>query len=292
MLIPLTPTLTENSTELLLLLRLQSGGDMGRKKKCAEEMEEEETRASDMSEYVYAEKTFSYIRGSDKGPKRWGSLHREWAACKNGRMQSPVDILNSQVVGAVYDLKMSYTPTTAVLSNKGHVIEVGWLGDAGSIQINGTTYRLEQCHWHSPSEHYIDGKSYDLELHMVHKRHDSMKPEIAVVALLFQVGRPNDLLGKLHKNIESISGREGEQVVGTMDPREIIRSSEEYYRYMGSLTTPPCSETVIWTIDSRVRTVSKEQVNILQEAVYDYARQNARPLQPLNDRKIYHHTPR
>lgn len=65
---------------------------------------------------------FNYEEGGENGPSKWGQLHSEWSACKNGRMQSPIDLLNErvQVVSHLGRLKRSYKPSNATLKNRGH----------------------------------------------------------------------------------------------------------------------------------------------------------------------------
>ncbi|KAK3036383.1 hypothetical protein RJ639_032152 [Escallonia herrerae] len=216
------------------------------------------------------EREFDYAQGGEKGPGRWGELKKEWAACKNGEMQSPVDMSNQRVeiIRGPEKLKRNYKPCNATIKNRGHDITVQWAGDAGSIQINGT--------------------EYDMELHMVHLNTDlNLKNKIAVIAVLYKIGRPNPFLSKLARNITSMIDKKGEQTIaGVIDPREIKMSGKRFYRYMGSLTVPPCTEGVIWTISKKVRTVSRDQLHLLREAVHDYAERNARPLQPLHQRDI------
>ncbi|KAJ6937656.1 hypothetical protein NC652_012074 [Populus alba x Populus x berolinensis] len=148
-------------------------------------------------------------------------------------------------------------------------MQLKWESGAGIIEINGTEYVLNQCHWHSPSEHTIDGERFALELHMVH---ESLDGKIAVVGILYKIGRPDSFLSST--------------VVGVVDPRNIKIGSRKYYRYLGSLTTPPCTENVVWTVVKKVRTVTKEQVQLLRVAVHDDSDTNARPLQPLNGRTV------
>ncbi|KAK7267793.1 hypothetical protein RIF29_20472 [Crotalaria pallida] len=238
---------------------------------------------------VEHESEFDYIVKSKKGPSYWGDLKKEWAICKNGAMQSPIDLSSRKVtmVPELGDLKKYYKPQNATIANRGHDIVMKWKGDAGSIIINGTKFFLKQCHWHSPTEHTINGKRYDLELHMVH---DSLNPnaknKLAVVAVMFRIGRPDPTLSKLSKYIESMVNEEAEKSIGVINPSEIKLGGKKYYRYMGSLTVPPCSEGVIWSINKKIISVSREQVKLLRAAVHDHAEQNARPVQPLNQRGI------
>ncbi|XP_020108579.1 alpha carbonic anhydrase 7-like [Ananas comosus] len=238
------------------------------------------------SQEVENEEEFSYVQGSENGPEHWGEIHGEWAACGKGRSQSPIDLLNKRVqqVSSLGTLRRSYSPSNAILKNRGHDIMLQWEDDAGALWINGTTYDLKQLHWHSPSEHTINGQRYSLEMHMVHQSADQ---KIAVVGILYTTGRPDPFLARMESYIKKIGDtHEAEEKLGPVDPRSIKRGSRKYYRYMGSLTTPPCTEGVAWTIVKKVRTVSKEQVHLLREAVHDNFEMNARPIQKIYDRIV------
>ncbi|EXB75897.1 hypothetical protein L484_022574 [Morus notabilis] len=230
------------------------------------------------------------MQESEKGPRHWGELKKEWKACKHGKLQSPIDLLNHRVkvIPKLGDIKMNYKPANATIKNRGHDISIVWLDDAGSIQINGTDYFLQQCHWHSPSEHSINGRRLDLELHIVHSSPDvKIERRIAVIAMLYKFGKPDRFLSKFTKDMVSITDTKQEVHKGVIDPRELKMGGLKYYRYIGSLTIPPCTEGVIWTMNKRISTVSREQVSLLREAVHDHAEMNARPLQPLNERDIH-----
>ncbi|XP_021806627.1 alpha carbonic anhydrase 7-like [Prunus avium] len=238
---------------------------------------------------VEDEREFDYLQGSGKGPKQWGEMKKEWAACKNGGMQSPIDLSSKRVklIPNLGKLNTAYKPCNATVKNRGHDISIEWVGDAGSLKINGTEYLLKQCHWHSPSEHSINGRRYDMELHMVHLSPDpNVTNKIAVVAALYKIGRSDSFLSKLTRHIKSMTDQKEERSVGIIDPNKIKIPGKSYYRYMGSLTVPPCTEGVIWTINKKIRRVSRDQVKLFRVAVHDYAETNARPVQPLNVREI------
>ncbi|KAH7561066.1 hypothetical protein ACOSP7_016377 [Xanthoceras sorbifolium] len=239
-----------------------------------------------ISQEVENETEFNYEANGEKGPERWGEIHSEWHACKNGTMQSPVDLLNErvEVVSHLGRLKRSYKPSNSTLRNRGHDMMLKWEGGAGSLEINGTEYVLQQCHWHSPSEHTINGESYDLEAHMVHESADG---KVAVVGILYTIGRPDSFLSSLTDRLRAIGGTTDiERAAGVVDPRHIKIGSRKYFRYIGSLTVPPCTENVLWTIVRKVRTVTREQVRLLRVAVHDDSDTNARPLQPINSRSL------
>ncbi|OVA17968.1 Alpha carbonic anhydrase [Macleaya cordata] len=273
---------------------------------------------------------FDYMKGNGKGPENWGDLHEEWAACKNGTLQSPIDLLQErvEVVPELGNVKKSYKPANATLKKRGHNIfedvrgiginqmvarwkdtfiilpdqffvggsfrcgvfsvyipDLHWvMGSAGSIQINGTDYALDQCHWHSPSEHTINGKRFGLELHMVHRNLELNKT--AVIGVLYNISVPDSFLSELEKDILNITDTDEEVNVGVVDPTRIHIGGSKYYGYLGSLTTPPCTEGVIWIINEELLTVSQEQVMLLRRSAHDNSKNNARPLQPLNDRGI------
>ncbi|XP_044506217.1 alpha carbonic anhydrase 7-like [Mangifera indica] len=126
---------------------------------------------------------YEYAEGSEKGPAHWGDLKPEWSACKTGTMQSPIDIISERVkeISKSGDLETNYKPCNAILRNRGHDISLKWSdNNAGTVKVNGTDYMLDQVHWHSPSEHTINGQRNDLELHMVHRNID----KVAVIGLL------------------------------------------------------------------------------------------------------------
>ncbi|KAL5724048.1 carbonic anhydrase [Ranunculus cassubicifolius] len=235
---------------------------------------------------------FDYCPRSSKGPHNWGNLRPEWAIVNDGLEQSPIDISNDHVkiVENTDNLQINYKPGNAILRNRGHDIQLAWEGDGGSVKINGEDYVLVQCHWHSPSEHTIDGKKFALEQHCVHQRTDPTTgiSTIAVIGILFDVGESQPFLTELEEPIKIITSESTNEVdIGLVDATDINISSAKYYRYMGSLTTPSCSEGVIWTIDGKVQTASIVQIELLKNAVQDFARDNARPLQPLNARDVF-----
>ncbi|KAK7392498.1 hypothetical protein VNO78_20939 [Psophocarpus tetragonolobus] len=248
-------------------------------------LDSESTRAQEAEEIV-DEREFDYIAGSEKGPRHWGDLRKEWAACKHGNMQSPIDLSCARVkiIPRCPHLEAYYESCNATIINRGHDIAVYWKGDAGSIYINGTEFFLKQCHWHSPSEHSINGRKYDLEMHMVHV---SPENKILVVGAFYKIGhRPDRFLSQLEKDIKHLVDEEVEREIGETNPYGIQTRGNIYYRYIGSLTTPPCTEGVIWNIDRKIRTVSAAQVRLLRDAVHDHAERNARPRQRRYNRDI------
>ncbi|XP_076881641.1 alpha carbonic anhydrase 4-like [Bidens hawaiensis] len=251
---------------------------------------------------------FNYDDASPIGPKKWGSLSAGFKACSDGESQSPVDIEAKKAKDQHNDLKRSYKEAPAKLFNKGHhiavcslvpnklmhatmisvltfvlviVLTVEWDGDAGGIEVNGTTYKLVQCHWHIPGEHTFDGKRYDAEIHFVHSND---KYQLAVVGVLYAIGEPDPFIGKLSESkFKEISANGND--LGKVSASSIT-SSKKYFRYGGSLTTPPCSEGVTWTVAETVKSISKEQIESLEGPLEAEFKENARPVQQLSGRTV------
>eukprot|EP00257_Ricinus_communis_P023117 XP_015583019.1 alpha carbonic anhydrase 4 [Ricinus communis] len=225
------------------------------------------------------ETEYRYDEASGKGPSRWAELNPLWRACGVGRSQSPINLQDSKLIPAPGDLHLAYQSAPATVKSRGHDIMVSWTGDAGSIQVNGTKFMLKQCHWHMPTEHAISGIRYDMELHLVHSNSAGAP---AVVGILYKIGQADPFLAKLLPYIKSVKKQEKD--LGIVNPDDIVFGSRKYYRYNASLSVPPCTEGVIWTVIKKIRTVSMEQVQALKGAVDDGFQMNARPLQPLYGR--------
>ncbi|CAN1173455.1 Alpha carbonic anhydrase 4 [Linum perenne] len=227
---------------------------------------------------------FNYEEGSERGPSKWGTLKPEWKVCAKGKSQSPIELYHTvKHAPNLGHLNRSYKSASATIGSNGHVVELDWEGDAGGIKIRKTSYKLIQCHWHTPTEHSVYGKRFDMELHMVHK---TSHGTIAVVAFMYMFGESDPFLTKLLPHIISLGS--GKKSLGKVNPLEVgFSSNEHYYRYEGSLTTPPCTEGVTWTIFQQVRSVSPLQVQALKNAVHKGFQMNARPSQLLNGRTVH-----
>uniref|UniRef100_A0A453QM26 Alpha-carbonic anhydrase domain-containing protein n=6 Tax=Triticinae TaxID=1648030 RepID=A0A453QM26_AEGTS len=243
-------------------------------------------RAARAQQETDEEEEFSYSLDAENGPAHWGDIKEEWSACGKGNMQSPIDLASPRVslVRGLGYLNHSYVPANATIVNRGHDIMLKFESDAGSVSIGGTPYFLRQLQWHSPTEHSVNGRRYDMELHMFH---ESAQGKAAVIGVFYEIGAHDAFLHKLEPYLEMIADRKDrEEKMGMMDPRGARGKASVYYSYVGSLTTPPCSEGVIWTIVKRVRTVSRHQLELLREAVHDDMEKNARPRQEVNSRDI------
>ncbi|MBA0858639.1 hypothetical protein Goshw_029113, partial [Gossypium schwendimanii] len=202
---------------------------------------------------------FNYDEETGRGPSRWGTLKPKWRTCNDGRKQSPIDIGTVQVNSELGELQRNYRSAQAILRNRTEDVAVEWSGDAGSITINGTIYRVVNCHWHSPSEHTINGTRFPLEIHIVHR---SPQNKTAVVGILYRYGRPDFFILSISRSLSRLGM--GDQNLGSINPESIGFPDSSYYRYNGSLTTPPCSENVIWTVFRQPLTVNRTQIEALR----------------------------
>jgi carbonic anhydrase len=215
--------------------------------------------------------------GND-GPANWASLDPSFRECGEGREQSPID-LTDPVHGEIGKFEAGSEPAPGTVSNTGHSIEVS-LRDAGSVRKGDTEYDLDQFHFHVPSEHTINGKRYPAEVHVVHATEDE---EFAVLGVVLDTGAKNEALAEALEDVPLEAGEERE-LEGEIDATDVLPDggSGPVFRYAGSLTTPPCTEGVVWTIFEEPIELSREQLDQLARAYDD----NARPLQPMNDREL------
>lgn len=213
------------------------------------------------------------------GPERWGELSPEFATCKIGGDQSPIDIDTKTVTkgDAAKKIEFSYKPTALNVKNTGYGIQIDY-SSGSKAKIDGQEYQLLQFHFHAPSEHTIDGIVYPLVFHLVHQNQASKK--LAVVGVFVKEGKKNAALDKISSNMPKTEGVK--EVSGaTIDASNLLPAASSYYNYPGSLTTPPCSEEVNWNVMTGTIEASKEQID-----AFKAISTNARPVQPLGDRTV------
>lgn len=213
----------------------------------------------------------------DKGPKHWGDLDKQFALCKVGKAQTPIDIITSKAKKTKQDVAFAYANNTKDIVNNGHTIQVNVDGGASSITFNGVVYELVQFHFHTPSENQIDGVKFPLEAHFVHKND---KGNLLVVGVLFNEGAENKAFEKVFKNLPQAAGKS--KKLEKVDISALLPESKAYYEFMGSLTTPPCSENVQWVVLKTQLEASKKQIGSLEAILHN----NARDIQPLGKRVV------
>lgn len=211
------------------------------------------------------------------GPENWGGLSRDYHVCGAGAMQSPVDITGGfAATGDPIEFDYCLTPLT-VLHN-GHTVQANYEPGSG-ITVNGERFELLQLHFHTPSEHAVEGQLAAMEVHLVHM---NAAGALAVVGAMMEGGSENPALREIWDNmpLRESAGKTLNRVM--INARDLLPADTSYYRYMGSLTTPPCSEGVNWFVLTNPIQVGLEQVSKFVAAVGS----NNRPLQPRNHRLV------
>jgi len=211
------------------------------------------------------------------GPSHWGDLTPEFAACGHGHRQSPIDIRKTEKAD-LPSIEFAYKPSPLRLIDNGHTIMINY-ASGSSIRVGNAKYELKQFHFHRPSEEKINGKAYDMVIHLVHADQNG---HLAVVAVLLQEGTSKPLIDQLWNHLPS--EKEKEQVVSgvSINAADLLPAGHGYYTFDGSLTTPPCSEQVVWF-------VLKQPVHVSAAEVAKFAKlypHDARPTEPLNDRVV------
>lgn len=215
-------------------------------------------------------------------PEHWGDLSTDFSICKNGKSQSPINISSAVIIESSNLQKILFDYSTQISSvvNNGHTIQVNF--DKGSsIVVDEIEFSLIQLHFHTPSENQIDGKSFPLEGHFVHAAKDG---SLAVVALMFEDGAKNLFIEKVWAKMPHKVGQQSALSISAKEINALLPLNKEYYRFAGSLTTPPCSEGVRWLVLKNYTTISKSQVKEFIQIFNNYA--NNRPIQPINARKV------
>ncbi|CAB5697166.1 carbonic anhydrase [Aeromonas dhakensis] len=212
----------------------------------------------------------------EAGPAKWASLTPEFGQCA-GRNQSPVN-LSGLVKAELAPLQFHYLAGGHSVTNNGHTVQVDY-APGSSLELDGMHFELKQFHFHAPSENLIEGKPYPLEGHLVHANDQG---ELAVVAVMFEPGKAN---GALSQVWQSLPAKAGEQhaLKEPVSAEPLLPAKRDYYRFSGSLTTPPCSEGVRWLVMKQPVQVSEAQIDTFKAVMHH---PNNRPVQPLNGRLV------
>ena len=212
-----------------------------------------------------------------QGPEHWAVLNEGFHACELGQVQSPIDILSTSTAD-LPAIRFRYGTIPTEIVNNGHTIQVN-VPAGHSIVTDGEEYQLMQFHFHTPSEYHIEGKEYPLELHLVHK---NAKGALAVVGVMIEEGPVNTELEDIFWNAPEKSGTTAKLETIETDLSKFLPKQDTYFKFMGSLTTPPCSEGVSWHMMTTPITASMAQIAKFKERF----QMNARPLQPMNGRLV------
>ena len=206
--------------------------------------------------------------GEADGPAKWGDLSEEYALCKTGQVQSPIDLPAADSAKLI-DVSTNYAATNAEIVNNGHAIEAKF-GEGFTLTSGDKTYNLIQFHFHTPSENLMGGKASPADVHFVHADKDG---NLAVLGVMINEGAASP---QMQAVLDNVGGKTD------LDIKAMLPASMSAYNFQGSLTTPPCSEGVNWHVLTTPVTASKEQIAALNKLTGN----NARPVQPMNARTI------
>jgi carbonic anhydrase len=220
--------------------------------------------------------TVHWSYSGEGAPENWGKIDPRFATCSNGVNQSPVN-LTGFTESELPAIDFKYNLTSSDILNNGHAIQAN-VKNGSSITVDGIEFDLKQFHFHNPSENNINSKSFPLEAHFVHA---SKNGELAVVAVMFEEGEENKALAELWSKMPQNVGDKNPIDANNLDA--LLPKDRDYYRFNGSLTTPPCTEGVRWLVMKKPVTLSKAQIETFKKVMHHH---NNRPIQASNARVI------
>ena len=213
------------------------------------------------------------------GPLAWADLKPEFATCGSGKLQSPINIDESQTLrGPAEAINFDYGTSSASVVNNGHTIQIDMAGDNG-MTVRGTRYQLLQLHFHHPAEERINHRGFAMVAHLVHKDYLG---RLAVLAVLLEPGDANAVIHNFWTYMPLGAGDRVMMPRGSVDLNGLLPKDQRYYQFMGSLTTPPCTEDVLWMVLKQPVTLSPAQMRLFAQQFPN----NARPVQPINGRVV------
>ena len=215
--------------------------------------------------------------GDGVDDERWSLLNSDYALCDAGLNQSPIDLGTPNARGDV-EISHNYGEATGTIALGDEKVQVDFTRDIEQgMASGGTMFNLIQVHFHTPSEHAMNGERQPLVAHFVHATDDG---RLGVLGVMFEEGDANPALAAIVPHLANNGVHNGMDV--SFDVNDMVPDDLEVFRYMGSLTTPPCSEGVNWHVADEVMTASAEQI----QAIYASLGPSARSLQPQGNRLV------
>jgi len=210
-------------------------------------------------------------------PAHWADLRPDYHACRSGTKQSPVNIAQFYQ-DDLPEMELRYGSVPLSLINTGQTVQVN-IPAGNAFFADGMRYTLKQMVFHTPSEHYMDGAPYPMELQMLHRGDDGTQ---VILSVMLKIGPANRVIQGIWQNIPVQTFAEKTLASVMFSPKDVMPDTLDYYKYTGSLTTPPCNEGVTWFVMKDPITLSEDQLRAFQ-TLFPV---NARSVQPLNGRVI------
>ncbi|HEX8611245.1 MAG TPA: carbonic anhydrase family protein [Telluria sp.] len=218
--------------------------------------------------------TWSYE--GETGPANWGKINAAWTKCDTGTRQSPIDLRDGMKVD-LEQISFDYKPSGFSVVDNGHTVQVT-VGGGNFITVQNRSYELIQFHFHRPSEERVNGKGFEMVVHMLHKDPEG---RLAMLAVLLERGKGNNMIQTVWNNLPL----EKLDVVNpnvVLDVAEMLPQRRDYFTFMGSMTTPPCNEGVLWLVMKQPMQASPAQMALFSR-MYPL---NARPIQASSGRMV------
>ncbi|WP_295999080.1 carbonic anhydrase [Rugamonas sp.] len=212
----------------------------------------------------------------EDGPANWNKVNVDWARCGSGSRQSPIDIRDGMKVD-LEQITFDYHPSSFSVTDNGHTVQVQ-VGGGNFITVQNRMYELTEFHFHRPSEERINGRGYEMVAHLVHRDGEG---HLAVLALLMERGKPQSAVQTVWNNLPLEKFDTAAPSI-VLDPNDLLPQRRDYFTFMGSMTTPPCDEGVLWLVMKEPIQASPAQMALFSR-LYPY---NARPVQPSSGRII------
>ncbi len=212
-----------------------------------------------------------------EGPEHWQDMSADWAVCAAGQQQSPINLtapVEAEFAGAEIDWA---DETAGVVVDNGHTVQIN-VENAGGVTIGGTSYSLLQFHFHAASEHTINGRHSPMEVHFVHQ---SEAGDLAVIGVMVERGDALATLDSVWAAMPADS-QASPGIAARLYLNDFLPADRSAFRYQGSLTTPPCSEIVSWTVLTHPVTATPAQIATFETRHPD----SFRPVQSLNRRYV------
>jgi carbonic anhydrase len=216
----------------------------------------------------------------ESGPQSWAGMKPEFGTCSAGKRQSPIHIRDSATLqGPAEPLQINYSASTGTVINNGHTIQVDVQGGQNTLTVRGSVYRLVQFHFHHPAEEVINDRGFAMVAHLVHRNAEG---QLAVLAILLDPGVANSLVQNVWTYMPLDVADKVPMPGELIDLNALLPQDQRYYQFIGSLTTPPCTEGVLWMVLKQPSSISRAQLKMFAQLFPN----NARPVQALNGRPV------